>query len=108
MTGKGAALQAATSYVKRSEVLPPPAKSPKPKSARARKPRKLPAFCADTHLWPFVDTSAGPDACHNWEGRIDEGNGYGRLWGVEGLPYAHRAAWITAHGPIPRGKHVLH
>lgn len=86
-----------------------PATTAKSKSAKARKPRKLPALQADRHFWPNVDTSAGPEACHPWTGHIDHGNGYGRIWGVEGLPYAHRTAWSQSKGrKVPRGHHVTH
>jgi hypothetical protein len=108
MRKKVAALDAANFHVLRAPVTPTKAPPKSPKPPRARKPKKLAEFDADKHFWPFVDTSAGPDACHPWIGRIDPGNGYGRLWGITGLPYAHRKAFELAHGPIPRGKHVLH
>jgi len=80
-----------------------------PKSAKAKKSKRLPKLQADRHFWPHVDTSAGPEACHPWIGTIDHGNGYGRLWGIEGIPYAHRMAWQLARGVRPpKGFHVTH
>ena len=71
--------------------------------------RKLATFDADRHFWPNVDRSGGPGACHLWTGTPDPANAYGRLWGVEGIPYAHRKAWEVAHGrKVPKGKCVLH
>lgn len=35
-------------------------------------------------------------------------DGYGQIW-LGGRPvYAHRLAWLLAHGPIPKGLSVLH
>lgn len=60
-------------------------------------------------FWAKVDKSAGPDACWPWLGTVDHGNGYGRAWGMEGRPYAHRKAWELHNGrKAPAGKFVLH
>jgi hypothetical protein len=46
--------------------------------------------------------------CQEWTGYRRK-NGYGSL-GVGGRRgvYAHRHAWETANGPIPKGMHVMH
>lgn len=59
------------------------------------------------HFWPFVPKHADPDACQIWQGRVDEGSGYGRCQFTG--PYAHRASWALAHGRQPsKGWHVTH
>jgi hypothetical protein len=56
-----------------------------------------------------VDTSAGPDGCHEWTGYLDP-VGYGRLFrGVNKSPHwAHRLAWELANGEIGEGLYVCH
>ena len=45
--------------------------------------------------------------CIEWTGKRWPA-GYGYLY-VEGkITYAHRDAWITKHGPIPKGLQILH
>ncbi|MBW8034860.1 MAG: hypothetical protein FVQ79_04240 [Planctomycetes bacterium] len=45
--------------------------------------------------------------CWKWiGGRLP--SGYGRLRFNQSTGYAHRAAWIVANGPIPKGIQVLH
>lgn len=61
-----------------------------------------PAFWKLTRL-----TEAG---CRDWIGAT-AGNGYGKLNRCRVAPYpifAHRYAWILAHGPIPIGLMVCH
>jgi hypothetical protein len=60
-------------------------------------------------LWAKVDVR-GPDDCWPWIGG-SHGNGYGRLFlgpGSRERVYAHRAAWIVTHGPIPVEMLVCH
>lgn len=87
-------------------------KQPRVKPKQRRQKQRKAKFDAATHFWPNVDTSRGPEACHHWTGAIDTGNGYGRIFHVEGMPYAHRMAWQLANGrkPPTRGKrkYVLH
>lgn len=54
-----------------------------------------------------MDTSGGPDACHPWTaGRTGSGYGAVKIGGRQ--VGSHRAAWVTAHGPIPPGMVVCH
>ncbi len=60
------------------------------------------------HLWPFVDTSAGPDGCWPWTGGLDT-YGYGKASYPGGRTVgAHRLSWEIHNGPVPKGFHVLH
>lgn len=53
-----------------------------------------------------LDKSGGPDACWPFMGaRLPDG--YGSFAGC-GEWRSHRVAWVIAHGPIPKGKYVLH
>lgn len=45
--------------------------------------------------------------CREWTGSR-ETKGYGHLNYKGKMVKAHRAAWETAHGPIPPGMHVCH
>jgi hypothetical protein len=54
-----------------------------------------------------VDRSAGPDACHLWEGAAS--NGYGSFHLGQGSQRAHRVAWVIASGQeIPAEREVHH
>lgn len=47
------------------------------------------------------------DPCHEWTGyRNRKGYGMGSFNGKSQM--AHRAAWASAYGPIPKGLHVCH
>ena len=47
------------------------------------------------------------DGCIEWSGPRND-DGYGRV-SINGMRhYAHRVAWVQAHGPIPDGLCVLH
>ena len=46
-------------------------------------------------------------SCILWEG-AKKPSGYGNLWADGRYWSAHRYAWTKAHGPIPKGKWVLH
>lgn len=58
-------------------------------------------------FWEKVD-KRGPDDCWEWQGKPDH-SGYGKVQNDSGtvIP-AHRAAWIMAHGEIPKGMLVCH
>ena len=58
-------------------------------------------------FWPFVDTSAGPEACWLWTGGTQKGYG---AFGIRAdlIVRAHRFAWELTYGPIPEGLNVLH
>lgn len=62
---------------------------------------------AITRFWARIDTSAGPDACHPWTGPKYP-TGYGsvghRIEQITGTQYAHRSAFILAHGRQPRAE----
>ena len=90
-------------------LLDKPAKAPtKTKGRKGKGKRKLAKLDADKHFWANVSRK-NPDGCHTWTGKIDPTNGYGRLWNIEGMPYAHRLAWTLAHGrKVPKGKLVRH
>lgn len=106
--GKQKAIAARLAKIAPAPATPLPASS-KPVTKKPRKPKTLAKFDADRHFWSHVDRSAGPDACHLWTGAVDPGNGYGRLWNIEGMPYAHRKAWEVANGrKVPGGKYILH
>jgi hypothetical protein len=56
-------------------------------------------------IWRRVDrTGAG---CWEWPGGRD-GYGYGIMVAGRRLSKAHRVAWESVNGPIPRGAHILH
>ena len=52
----------------------------------------------------YVDDSGGPDSCWPWTGPLYP-LGYGAS---SGTGYAHREAYIRAHGPIPNDMSVCH
>lgn len=45
--------------------------------------------------------------CEDWQGAINP-QGYGTIGGGAGKDYAHRVAWIKAHGGIPNGYEIHH
>jgi hypothetical protein len=55
-------------------------------------------------FWKAVDTTAGPEACWPWRGRMRDG------YGVYGKPPvgAHRFAYELVVGPIPAGLVIDH
>lgn len=58
-------------------------------------------------VWEHVDMSGGPAECWPWTASRMR-NGYGHI-GVEGRTLAaHRVAYESAMGPIPKGLNVLH
>lgn len=58
-------------------------------------------------FWSNV-SSAGPDECWLWQGRVQP-NGYGGFDWAPGVPInAMRAAWQLTHGDIPTGLFVCH
>jgi hypothetical protein len=54
-----------------------------------------------------VDRSGGPDACWPYTGYTTR-LGYGQMWVMGKLTYAHRVAFELANGPIPDGMVVCH
>lgn len=58
-------------------------------------------------FWARVDSSAGPDGCWIWTGGLHH-DGYGIILVEGGNKLAHRVAWAIKHGPIQKGKDVLH
>lgn len=69
--------------------------------------------------WAKVDKSAGPHACWLWTASVcggKEGRRYGQfaVSHPDGTPrkqlhlYAHRIAWIVAHGQIPNDQEICH
>lgn len=47
------------------------------------------------------------DGCIEWEGRKHSA-GYGMIYSGGKKIYAHRAAYESANGPIPKGMHIDH
>lgn len=45
--------------------------------------------------------------CQEWDRHLNHA-GYGVLWHNGTMRRANRVVWAQAHGPIPRGLHVLH
>lgn len=63
-------------------------------------------------FWSYVQfpstwTEFQTDACWLWEGGKRR-KGYGGFYVAGGQVGAHRFAWMTAHGVVPDGMHVLH
>jgi hypothetical protein len=59
-------------------------------------------------LWEKADRSGGPDSCWLWQ-KFRTKLGYGTFCDGDGKTvWAHRAAWIITHGPIPEGLEVCH
>lgn len=60
-------------------------------------------------FWTMADMSAGPDKCWRWTGDMGGSHrAYGRAT-VDGVRmYAHRAAYLICHGPIPERYDVCH
>lgn len=56
-------------------------------------------------FWEKVDRRGKHD-CWVWSGARDRG-GYGLIW-AGSSQLAHRVSWVLHHGPIPRGKKILH
>jgi len=78
----------------------------KPFRRRSGRPRCRPEWTLAQRIANYtkIDPLSG---CHVWQGSV-QGNGYGRL-AFRGLnTVAHRLAWISRHGPIPKGKEVCH
>jgi hypothetical protein len=78
---------------------------------RARRPRGMPP---EEWFWTKVD-KAGPVPEHRPElgpcwvrAGARHSNGYIKLDFDGKYDYAHRLAWVLAHGPVPDGLHVLH
>lgn len=68
-------------------------------------PKRVPP---ELRFWDFVDKGDRPDACWIFVGGRDQ-NGYGRFSRHNGLSVlAHRFAWETVHGPLPRGVVLCH
>lgn len=83
--------------------------APKAKAKKAPAKKRGAKFDASIHLWPNIDMSGGPSACHPWKPGAPSNHSYGRIWGVEGIPLAHRKAFETIHGRKLRpGEKVLH
>lgn len=60
----------------------------------------------------LADLSGGPDACWLWKGERTA-KGYGRVFigrvdGRDTYWFAHRAAYVIAHGPLKGGLAVCH
>lgn len=47
------------------------------------------------------------DSCWEYRQHLTKG-GYGRIWVYPKMIYAHRVAWILAHGTIPKGMCICH
>ena len=61
---------------------------------------------ADVGRYPVTISEDSP--CKIWTGPVHS-NGYGRCRVyIDGERYAHRAAYIKAYGPIPKGMDVCH
>lgn len=61
-------------------------------------------------FWALVDKSGGPDACWEWQGRLNY-SGYAAV--DRKTPHArfttgHRYSWYLENGPIPDGLFVCH
>lgn len=57
-------------------------------------------------FWTYVD-KAGPDECWLWN-KSCTAAGYGQIWRVDNMFYAHRVSYELTHGPIPDGLDILH
>jgi hypothetical protein len=73
---------------------------------RRRAQREAAAGSAAERLWSYV-TPEPNTGCWLWAGALDD-KGYGRLTVKRKTKRAHRLAWQSIHGPIPRGMNVLH
>lgn len=62
----------------------------------------------EDRFWEKVDRSE-PDDCWEWNAYRDK-RGYGSMATQAGKPpiLAHRASYVLASGPIPKGMHVCH
>lgn len=69
--------------------------------------KPLPMWERIETFWSRVDKK-GPDDCWLWLGRPDEQTGYGKYSWNSKTNSAHRFAWISTFGEIPKGLHVLH
>lgn len=62
-------------------------------------------------FWSQVDRG-DPDACWEWQGRVNAKTRYGSTSGlgpgVRGLRGAHQVAWFLTNGDIPAGAWVVH
>lgn len=56
-------------------------------------------------FWPKV---ARGDGCWLWDGPMHGKTGYGQFNCDGSRCFAHRAAWILTHGPIPPGMFICH
>lgn len=62
----------------------------------------------EARFWTKVNR-LGPEDCWEWSAYRDKRAGYGRFGTrYPEVVWAHRFAWSTANGPIPRGGSVLH
>lgn len=59
-----------------------------------------------SRFWQKVggETASG---CWPWQGARTE-FGYGQIFAMRRVRYAHRLSWEMHRGPIPSGQHVLH
>lgn len=82
-----------------------------PNGSKGRQQRFLPYHYLAPHLseaWrrlTVVDDDPSDD-CWVWPGGVNN-RGYG-VTKRNGVNYAHRAAWVQVHGPIPTGMDVCH
>jgi len=60
-------------------------------------------------FWAQVEVR-GPDDCWLWQAGTQEPFGHGVIWDAEkkSMVGAHRVSWLLHHGPVPRGKWILH
>lgn len=67
-----------------------------------------PGYCRDITAGDRWRTTAGPDGCIDWAG-THNGRGYGQVSIHGAMAYAHRVAWVAAHGQdIPEGLVIDH
>jgi hypothetical protein len=59
-----------------------------------------------TKFWSHIE-KPGADDCWTWKLSCTAA-GYGQIWCVDTMKYAHRIAYELIKGPIPTGMEVLH
>lgn len=62
------------------------------------KPGPRPDMTLEQRFWEKVKISDDPNGCHEWQGALSVGFGYGMFNAGEKVVKAHRFAWKLAHG----------
>src|SRR5258706_167306 len=96
---------------RRSKPMPRQKPSDLPPIARARRPDDIHDWLQSPEAEEFLSAQTRRDkktGCLIWTGKTQKRFPYGYFYRKSKIVYAHRAAYIAKHGPIPKGLVVCH